>query len=332
MLLLCLGGSSLHAQDIHFSQYYNSPFSVNPSLAGMYEGDQRFGITYRSQWQSALVPYTTLLGSYDQKLTFGASEKGFFSGGLQFYYDAAGEANLSTTNLSVVGSYSFVLNEESYLSIGLQAGAAQRSFNLAKLSFDSQWNGEQFDPTRAIQEDFDRTSIFYPDFGGGVNFHGRQRDRRTALDVGVALFHPFRPNQSFAADDPSNLPVRYSLYLLPTLQVTDRLDFVLHGMAQIQSVNVEALGGGSLRVHLNTQPGKRLAVQAGGAYRFNSIGDAFIPSVELFYRGWQAAFSYDINVSGFSVATNRNGGPEFTIRHIITHVKPLREFKLCPLI
>jgi hypothetical protein len=43
-------------------------------------------------------------------------------------------------------------------------------------------------------------------------------------------------------------------------------------------------------------------------------------------------FSWDVNVSGFSAATNRNGGPEFTVRYIIHKVYPLKAFKACPLI
>ena len=325
-------GLLLLAQDIHFSQYYNAPLALNPALAGIYEGDRRFGATYRNQWQSALVPYTTVLGSFDQKLKFGASKRGFFGGGLNFYYDEAGDANLSVTNFNLSGNYSLILNEESMLTFGIQAGVSQRSFKLSELTFDSQWNGEQFDPSRAIMEDFDRTSIVYPDFGVGLNFHGRQQDRRTSLDAGAALFHPFQPNQSFSDGDPSELPIRYSLYLLPMLQVADRVDFVLHGMAQLQDVYLEALAGGGIRYHISTQKGRQFAVQAGAAYRFNSIGDSVIPAVELHYRGWQAGFSYDVNVSDYSVATNRNGGPELTLRHIITYVKPLKEFKLCPLI
>jgi hypothetical protein len=42
--------------------------------------------------------------------------------------------------------------------------------------------------------------------------------------------------------------------------------------------------------------------------------------------------TWDVNLSGFSAATNYNGGPEITVRYIIHKVYPFGAFKACPLI
>lgn len=51
--------SYVHAQDIHFSQYYSAPLTINPALTGGFAGDYRAGVNYRSQWVSVTVPYRT---------------------------------------------------------------------------------------------------------------------------------------------------------------------------------------------------------------------------------------------------------------------------------
>ena len=53
---------ALSAQDIHFSQFGNSPINLNPGLTGAFGGDMRFVANYRNQWRvdpTPLVPYLT---------------------------------------------------------------------------------------------------------------------------------------------------------------------------------------------------------------------------------------------------------------------------------
>jgi hypothetical protein len=54
------------AQDIHYSQFYNSPLNINPAKTGIFNGDKRINLSHRNQWRS-IVPWTTFTASYDQK-------------------------------------------------------------------------------------------------------------------------------------------------------------------------------------------------------------------------------------------------------------------------
>ena len=49
----------MHAQDIHFSQFFASPVLVNPANTGNFNGVARLGLNYRDQWGSVSVPYQT---------------------------------------------------------------------------------------------------------------------------------------------------------------------------------------------------------------------------------------------------------------------------------
>lgn len=321
-----------NAQDIHFSQFYNSPLTLSPALTGITKGDIRIVGTYRSQWSSALSPYSTFHGAADWKYFNPKREKGFFSAGVMLNYDDAGDSNLRTTNFGITGAYTLTVGSENFVTFGAMAGFGQRAFDLDRLTWDNQFDGSVFNENRPSKERFDRNSFFYPDFSLGVNWHGQQKNTRSRLNVGVAAYHFTQPNQGFVKTDDIKLPVRWSLYFLPVVQVSDKLDFVAHGTAQMQGPDFEALAGGAGRFHLSTKRAREVAVQLGLGYRFNSFGDAFIPGIEVHYQTWRVGFTYDINVSGFSEATNRNGGPEINVRYLISKVRPLKAFKNCPLI
>lgn len=323
---------AVQGQDIHFSQFYHSPLTLNPALTGVSKGDVRLATIYRSQWEVARSPYKTIYAAAEKKFYNIAHETWWFSGGLQLFYDRTGDANADNANVALTGSYTRMLDKENFLSIGLAAGFGQRQFKFGPLSFDSQWNGDIFDPNRPTFENFDNTNITYPDFGIGINWRGQKTKTRSKLDVGVGAFHFNRPNQSFQSNDKSQLPTRWSLYMMPTVQVAAKFDIAGYGTVQIQDSYLEAIGGAAGKLHLNTNKAKEVALQLGFEYRFNAIGDAFIPAAEIHYHDWMVGLSWDVNISGFSAATNSNGGPEIAIRYIFHKVYPLKTFKACPLI
>jgi hypothetical protein len=50
------------AQDLHFSQFFNSPLTTNPANTGFIpDADYRVGGNYRNQWSSVMAqPYKTM--------------------------------------------------------------------------------------------------------------------------------------------------------------------------------------------------------------------------------------------------------------------------------
>jgi type IX secretion system PorP/SprF family membrane protein len=329
VLFLC--GGYLHSQDIHFSQFYHAPMSLNPAMAGVHSGDYSFTANYRSQWQSAFVPYTTLFASADSKFFLKNQRNMFFGGGLTFYHDFAGDANLANTQVALSGSYTYSFDRENFVSVGVMLGGSQRSFNFGQLTWDNQYVDGSFDPTANTNENFQNTQIFFGSVGAGINYHGQKLRSRSKLDVGAGFMNLNRPDQSFMEGDAAPLPIRYTMYMIPTIEIAKRLDLFFAGSAQFQTSYVEAVAAGALRIHLSTKRTRELALQLGAGYRFNSFGDAIIPGIEIRYANLMAGFTYDINVSDFQAATNRNGGPELAIRYIITNVKPLDHYRICKL-
>lgn len=327
-----LGAVPLLSQDIHFSQFYNAPLTLNPALTGISKGDIRLTSLYRSQWKTANSPYKTFNVSAEKKFYDITHDRWWFSGGINLFHDEAGDGQLSNNHVVLAGSFTRMLNRYTFLSVGVTAGLGQRGFDLGNLTFDNMWNGDVFDPNRSSNENFDDTNIIYPDLGTGINLRRQWRKSRTKVDVGFGLFHVNRPDQSFYEKDNSRVPMRASVYAIPVVQVNEKGDVVGAITAQDQGPYFEALVNVGYRYYLSTQRSKEVAVQFGVGYRFNAIGDAFMPAAEFHYRDLMVGLSWDMNVSQFSTATKHNGGPEIVVRYIFHKVYPMKLFKACPLI
>jgi len=58
-------GFNSHAQDVHFSQFFASPISLNPALSGSHNYDLRIVDNYRNQWFTLGIPYVSNAVSAD---------------------------------------------------------------------------------------------------------------------------------------------------------------------------------------------------------------------------------------------------------------------------
>lgn len=330
VISLCLV-QQLSAQDIHFSQIGNSPLNLNPALTGVFEGDARFVANYRSQWRT-IAPYETVSGAFDMSFYNDEYQKRFFSAGLLFNYDVAGDLGLTFATLGVTGSYTHRVDDGHYLSVGGMIGYNNRSFAAADGQFLNQYGTESpgFDPSLSSGESFvGSPSVNLWDLSAGFNWHYRvpKRSRRTAFDLGIGIMHFNQPEEVFQdGSDLEQLPLRWSPHFMGTFQFHDKLDLLAQATFQQQNTHRQFMYGAGLQVHVDTDPDEELAVQLSVNRRAK---DAWTPVVGLRYRMWQAAFSYDLNTSDLRIGTDRRGGPELSLRYILTRVKPM-EAKICP--
>ena len=313
-------------QDLHFSQFQNSPLNHNPALTGIFNGDQRFAANYRRQWFEASADYLTFSGSYDMKFRRDGA-RNFWSAGAIFNYDRAGDANLATAFLGLNGSYTVGVTNGFLITLGAQAGAGQRSLRTMELTWGNYWNGSSVDPGLGSGEPTFDESNFYFDLGGGINFR-LQKSSRTRLDLGVGTFHLNQPEYTFYAnpDNPPSLPIRYAFQAYGSLQLLSFLDLQANGLYHTIGPFEEIIFGGLLNIHISRKRAREVQLGIGAHVR---LDDALIPMVQLQYDGWRVGLSYDINTSGFEVATSGRGGPEISVLYIITKVRPLDQSKLC---
>ena len=315
------------AQDIHLSQYHFDRLMVNPALTGIFNGNRQVSLIHKQQYFSVPVDYLTFSGSYDTKFLKTQFQKGFFSAGVLFNYDQAGDAKLALGSLTLNGSYTRALTRSFFITGGVYVGGGQRRFDDDPfiLQWHNQWTGGGFDPNISSGETYTRHNFFFFDAGAGLNVRLQGRDR-TKIDVGVGAFHLNKPEYAFYQSDNIQLPIRTSFYAMGILKLFSRLDLYANGILQQQGPYEETVLGGGIIIHISNKLAREVELHLGAASR---LDDAIIPMIAVGYDGWKAGFSYDVNTSPFKAATGKEGGPEFFVNYTWKRLWPLEQTRVC---
>ncbi len=324
-----LSAAATVAQDIHFSQFRQSPLNLNPAYAGYFDGDYRFGGNHRNQWKSVTTPFKTFSGYFDMHIPFPGSSNSRLGTGILFNSDKAGDSEYGVTRGAVSVSWIHAAGGDSmhFFSVGLQAGFTQHTINYANLTFDSQYNGDVYDPTLPSNEIFSNDNIFNFDLSTGFSYQYRSSER-FAIGAGLGIYHLTEPgiafindssqaktNRKLSADVHATLGIAENIYLLPALLYGGQKEFR------------ELVFGGNFKLLLNRKPGRILNLYAG---IFARTKDAIIPTVGIDFNDLHFGLSYDVNTSDLKRASNSRGGYEISLTYIIRKVKPLGIHPPCP--
>src|SRR5215831_20538414 len=185
--------TSAFAQDIHFSQFYETPLYRNPAFAGVFTGDIRVQAVFRSQWNSFVDAYKTGSMNAEYKMPVGKGED-FVTCGLEAFYDRAGSADLTTTIVTPVLNYHKSISNEKnmYLSAAFMGGLVNRRFDRSRITTNNQYD------VGTDGENFNRTQYSYWDGSAGISFNsGLGNNPQNSLLVGVAYNHFNKPRNSF---------------------------------------------------------------------------------------------------------------------------------------
>ncbi|MBL4651356.1 MAG: PorP/SprF family type IX secretion system membrane protein [Flavobacteriales bacterium] len=315
----------LTAQDIHFSQFHQTPQLLNPGATGNYEGKGRLIINYRNQWGVIGTSYTTYAASFDVPILKGKMNGGYLGIGGNFYKDAAGQSQFGNTigSLSLAGVLE--VHDKGFLSLGIQAGLRQFSADLSNATWGSQFNDYGFDTNLATNEPANTfSSKMYADIAAGVYY---QLSNTTSsfldetiheMDFGIAVFHLNRPKQEFLGINEGRLPVKLVIqgamekgFALSPFAVVPTLFFAKQGAHTefVAGMLVKISSGGTAKL---TGFDKKMAIYLGGHYRWK---DAIIGKLMFEIQDYMIGVSYDINVSSFSAVTNRAGSFEVSIKY-----------------
>ncbi len=312
----------LIAQDIHFSQFNNSPLNLNPGLIGAFNGEFRFVGNQRTQWRSVTVPYSTYSISADAKSIF----KSPFSTGLSIYSDKTGDSDFKTTQIGIGISYTLYLKDSTQtIIVGVQPAFVQRSINYNKLHFDNQYNGTVFDANLGNGENFQNSGRNYFNLSSGISWNYKIAQRKS-ITAGIAINNITTPKQTFFNDNKIRLKQRFTFHTNGLFKVSEKVDILPSILFAKQHKFKEIIVGAAGKYHLNR--GNYKALYAGIWYR-NS--DASYLTLGLDYADFRFGVSYDLNISSLKVASNLKGGFEFSIIYILERYRPnLHRYKACP--
>jgi len=187
---LCLATCAF-AQDLHFSQFFNSPLLTNPANTGFLpEGDYRLGVNYRNQWASITnFPYKTMSAFGDMQVMPNEEGSGWLGLGAMVLRDVAGTSSLTSTKIYGSVAYHQTLNLGSLLSLGFNVGWVNKNINTANLTFPSQWNGKFFDVQHvSVAPKLDANNINYFDMQVGMNY-AYFTEGNLYLNAGLSAMH-----------------------------------------------------------------------------------------------------------------------------------------------
>ncbi len=316
--LLAFTTTFICAQDIHFSQYGQSPLTLNPALTGLTPCTYRFALNYRNQWASVVGPssFQTYSGSFDIGLFREKFKESMLGVGLMMYNDISGDGSLS--NLTAMGSLAYHQSLDGgnhYISLGGQAGLVQKRLDYTKLVFESQIGPTGYDPT-ILSGEYGDDNESYLDYNAGFNWRSRFGDK-FAVQFGAAYFHLSEPTESFYNSNINRLNARYVGYgslKFGLGKKTVLIPSILY-MQQTEGSNVQMNSGIDVGVQL--EKGVSMAY-IGAHYRTAKIkyfdaADAIIANIGFDYNNINFGLSYDINISDLSVVSNYRGGIELSL-------------------
>jgi len=313
----------VEAQDIHFSEFYNTPLQLNPSYTGFFNGDYRLTAIYRNQWSTITTPYSTVEGSADFRILTGRDGRNILGFGLVAFSDKAGDSQFSTNEVTASSAFSLATGPDktNYISGGLSAGFGDASIDLANLTFDQQW----FHPDQSVSENFASNSYNYLDFSGGLSWHYIP-NKFTNFNIGAAVFHANQPIESFMDESASTLFRKYVVDASAQFSISDNLDLYPKAMFDLQGPYSELDFGGLVRCNLSPGYLKNEGIYFGAFYRWN---DGFIVTSRLDLNAISFALSYDITTSKLLTASSAQGGPELSIIYVAKYKSSDKTY-FCP--
>ncbi len=303
--------STANAQDLHFSQFFNSPLTTNPANTGFIpDADYRIGVNYRNQWSTVMtVPYKTTSIFGDAQLFRDKLENGWLGIGGMLLNDAAGSGGLKSTKIYGSIAYHQQLGLSSLLSAGFNIGWATKSIDQSKLIFPDQFDGKFFDGAGITSVALTNNNVNYLDVQAGMNYAYFPTED-VYINAGYSLHHVNRPRETFFADQTNAgiIPMRHIGFVNAILKVNDRViinpNVYFTTQAKATEFNIGLNGNYSL-----TEFGQKQLV-AGLYYR---SGDAIIPMVGFEINNLKFTFSYDATVSSLNNFNGYRGASEFSI-------------------
>lgn len=310
----------ISAQDFHLSQYEASPMLLNPAMTGMFNGDLRAVLHYRSQWSSIIQnPFQSSALSLDTKF----DQIGF---GGYISNTTAGMNRYSSTTLVLSGAYDYKFsgNPHHHIALGVQGGGIFKSINTNSITFEDQYdpaNGGSF--INSTGETFNSASTFLPEVNAGILYYYTNTNKKLNPFAGFSTQHLTQPNESLLGSQ-SNLPMRNNAHVGLKVHINKKFQFLMHGLGMKQGNVNEIMFSW---VGYSYFEKNDINFSYGITRRTNN--DAVIVQLGVKYKKFQYRISYDLNTSNLQTVSNGRGGFEFSLVFINSKVNPI-PIRTCP--
>jgi type IX secretion system PorP/SprF family membrane protein len=298
------------AQDLHMSQFYETPLLRNPALAGLFTGDIRVQAVYRDQWNSVTTGYRTGSLNGEYKMPVGNGDD-YVTMGMQLYYDRAGSVSFTQTKILPALNYHKSISSEknTYLSLGFMGGWVQHSIDLSKVTTNSQYEG------MGLGENITDPTYSYLDGSVGLSLNSvLNNSTDNNYYIGAAYHHFNRPQNSFYKNKNIELNPKWVFSGGLRFGVNEYSYVTLQADHSRQGSFTETVAGAMYGFKFGPYPDEpEYAIHLGTFVRWN---DALIPVIKLDYNPFSVSFSYDANISKLKPSSYGRGGFEIAVTWI----------------
>ena len=302
-----LRGMTSYSQDPNYSQFFASPLTISPALAGKSDAKLEANSIYRKQSFGAGVNYNTKLISVDGRLfeNYDNNNTSFLGIGAMFLSDDAMAGIYKNTFFSLNSSYHLTLDKYQDHSHSLTAGLGF-TYNKINIDYASLNTSEQLN-----LYGFDRTLPT-----GEANFKGIPATTSTSagllysyatdtkvIDVGISGYKFYKNQISVFGDGTQYVSPRYNAHVNYSKFIDNKTLLFLKGYYQIQEGNNYFIAGGHVEYSINEiYQDFQESFNLGLYYR---LKNAIIPYIGFTYNQLQFGFSYDIQVNQIKNAAIR---------------------------
>lgn len=297
----------LHSQDVHFSQYYFSPLTLNPANTGNYKGDYRFFGNYRSQWRELNNAYETYSAGGDFNFY---PDNRQLSAGFLVLNDRSG-GNLNVTKIMPSAAMHTRLAGFK-IGLGLQPSLVLKRLNFNAHTFQNQlnWSTGAFDNKLPNNENTGTQSFAYFDLNAGCIVS--RRFKKLEPEIGYSFFHINQPGESFLNNDRNKLPIRQATNLSLSIFAGSNCIIKLHSLYGFTTRVNDWVNGFNVEYILANKQFYTNSVFVGAMWRsgYQRNQDAGIVTAGINYRNYTLGFSYDITFSQLKTAVNSRGAYE----------------------
>lgn len=315
----------LYAQDMFFSQYDKCLLLLNPSSAGSFDGFERFSTQHKSQWVGAGTSFSTTMAS--SEFTFGKNNqnnRSYIGAGAHFLRDVGGDARFGTSTFGSTLSGHLVTSKKTKISAGIQVAYTNRSSDLSKLQWYSQWNGDVFDPNMLVNEPYQIAKYGFVDASAGFSFalinkgNGVGNGVVNALNMGVFAQHLNRPRLRYNEITLDRLYVKAGGHIETELALDRMYSVEIKTLHLLQGRHYAGRYGAFLKIKLKqTADITRLKNDTFISFGlYGSSTGTLSPTVLLDWGGIQFGANYDLELAKISRAYRSS--LEFSLSYAFT--------------
>ena len=296
---LMLVSAKLSAQDIHFSQYYASPLTLNPALTGKFNGLWRVTGIYRDQFRNAVsqnpMAYMTPSMSVDFSLLKNKLKTDALGVGAVVVYDQVG--GLQTLKAGVSAAYHKGLDKDGkyHLALGLQGLYGNRQLDQNFTFEEELFANPTFQDDQFLANNAAPVNSF--DMNAGLLFDGQFTDNMTFYG-GYSFMNILRHNDDFIADSNGNpefeTPHRHVAHAGFEFAVKKFL-IIPGALYQTTAKTNEINFGSTFGYELMTKKEKQTTLFLGAWYRWDL---ALIAKAGVDFENFRITGAYDLGIAG----------------------------------